>query len=71
MSDIIRILAESKIGKFYKPADAKNGFAEVRIEIRGAYILQARELYDEICLKVPKAIMNDIRVSFKYGIDDG
>jgi hypothetical protein len=70
MSDIIRILAESKIGKFYKPADAKNGFAEVRIEIRGAYILQARELYDEICMKVPKAIMNDIRVSFKYGLDD-
>jgi hypothetical protein len=66
MLDIIRILAESKISKFYKPADAKNEFSEVKIEIRGAYTLQGRELYDEICMKVPKAIMNNIRVSFKY-----
>jgi hypothetical protein len=70
MSDLIRILAESKIGKFYKPALAKNDNVEIKSEIREAYVLQARELYDEICLKVPKPIMNNIRVSFKYGIEE-
>jgi hypothetical protein len=70
MSDLIRILAESKIGKFYKPAPAKNDNVEIKSEIREAYVLQARELYDEICLKVPKPIMNNIRVSFKYGIEE-
>jgi hypothetical protein len=70
MSDVIRIMAESKIGKFFKPATAKNGYGDVKIEIREAYSLQARELYDELCLKVPKAIMNNIRVSFKYGVEE-
>jgi hypothetical protein len=59
MSDLIRILAESKVGKFFKPATAKNGYGEVKIEIREAYALQARELYDEICLKVSKPIYHE------------
>jgi hypothetical protein len=70
MSDVIRIMAESKIGKYFKPATARNGYGDVKIEIREAYSLQARELYDELCLKVPKSIMNNIRVSFKYGIEE-
>jgi hypothetical protein len=70
MSDLIRVLSESKIGKFYKPANAKNGYADVKLEIRAAYNTQSRELYDEICLKVPNKIMNDIRVSFKYGLEE-
>ncbi len=65
VSDIIRILAESKQERFFKPATAKNSYANVKADIRGGYSLQARELYDEICLKVSRAILNNIRVSFK------
>ncbi len=50
MSDLIRVLAESKMGKFYKPSSAKSGYSDVSEEIRGAYSVQSRELYDEICL---------------------
>jgi hypothetical protein len=70
MSDVIRILAESKVGKFFKPATAKDGYARVNLEIRNAYNIQSKELYDEICLKVSNKIMNDIRVTFKYGLEE-
>jgi hypothetical protein len=70
MTDVIRILAESKMGNYFKPATSVNGYAEVKAEIRDVYKQQAQSLYDEICLRVPARIMNDIRVAFKYGIDE-
>ena len=70
MPDLTRIMSESKIGNFYKPASKKDGFASVPIEIRSDYTLQAQELYDELCLKVPNKVMQNIRVSFKYGLEE-
>lgn len=70
MSDVLRILAESKMGNFFKPATAANGYSDVKLEIRSAYKQQSQSLYDELVMKVQKSIMNDIRVSFKYGIDE-
>jgi hypothetical protein len=70
MSDLIRVMAESKMGKFYKPASGRGGYQEVDSDIRSAYSLQSKELYDEICLKVPRKLMNDIRVTFKYGLEE-
>jgi hypothetical protein len=70
MADIIRILAESKMGNYFMPATAANDYADVKAEIRDVYKTQAQSLYDEICMRVPPRIMNDIRVTFKYGIDE-
>jgi hypothetical protein len=70
MPDLIRIMAESKIGNYHKPTSKRDGYSGVPIEIRAAYTSQSQELYDELCLKVPAKVMNNIRVSFKYGKED-
>ena len=70
LPDLNRIMQESQVGNYYKPADKNTGFTSVPEEIRESYQLQAKELYEEISLKVPARIMNNIRVSFKYGMED-
>ena len=68
--DLLRIMEEAKIGNYYKPSSKRDGYSGLPMAIREIYEAQAQELYDELALKVPARIMNNIRVSFKYGQED-
>jgi len=68
--DLNRVMQEPQVGNYYQPAEKKSGFATVPEEIRECYQLQAKEFYEEMSLKVPQRIMNNIRVAFKYGAEE-
>ena len=57
-------------GVFYKPPDKATEYLEVDVRLRHRYSQQAKALYDELALKLPKDVMTKVLATFNYGVNE-
>ena len=70
LPQLVRIMAESKIGNHFLPPNKKDGYLGCNLDYRTMYGQQSQELYDYLEIHIPREVMANIRKPFKYGLEE-